>query len=117
MDPLEFTAMVAGVDREAQQVVQEHLEDNDGELLLHLLVADLLRLAHTWFELGMTDALTRLLAVVGAGLTDGDEGVENAVAVSFVEDSGWWDQASQAFIAAWPAALQAEVARQRTANT
>lgn len=50
---------------------------------------------------------------VGAGLTDGNERVENAVAVSFVEDTGWWDDAMAPFIAAWPEPLRAEARRQR----
>ena len=97
--------------------MREHLETYDGELLLHVLIADLRRLAVAWFDEGSTDPMQRLLAVLDAGLAEGDERVENAVAVSFVEDAAWWDQPSQAFIATWPAGLAHEVERQRNARS
>ena len=97
---------------ETQSVVSEHFEDNDG-LLLHLLTADLRRYAIQSFDAGQSDVLGRLLAVVDAALRDGTDEVQNAVAVSFVEDTGWWDPAMQPFIEAWPAGLRAEVERQQ----
>jgi hypothetical protein len=36
------------------------------------------------------------------------------MAVSLVEDTGWWDPTTQLFIEAWPAGLRAEVDRQRS---
>lgn len=97
---------------ECQPVVAEHLEDNDG-LLLHLLTADLQRFAVQSFEGGQRDVLKRLLALVARALQHGDDDVQNAMAVSFVEGTGWWDSATQPFIATWPAGLRAEVNRQR----
>jgi hypothetical protein len=101
---------------EAVPTVREHLADNDGDLLLHLLLADLRRLAVAWFDQGFTDPLQRLLAVVDDGLAAGDDRLENAVAVSFVEDAAWWEPSSVAFIATWPNGLANEVQRQRTAH-
>jgi len=110
----EFLASLTEAVPEAQPVVEEHLADQAGELLLHLLMGDLRRLAITTFEQGDADLLRRLLAVIDAGLREGDEYVENAVAVSFVEDTGWWEPETRPFIATWPSALQAEVDRQKS---
>jgi hypothetical protein len=91
----------------------DHLEANDG-LLLHLLTADLRRFAVQSFDAGPRDVLEGLLAVVDDALREGTDDVKNAVAVSFVEDTGWWDLATRPFIEVWPAALEAEVERQRS---
>jgi hypothetical protein len=98
---------------ESQPVVVEHLEDND-ELLLHLLTADLRRFAIQSFDTGQNDVLDRLLALVEVALGEGTDDVQNAMSVSFVEDTGWWDPATQPFVDAWPAGLRAEVERQRS---
>ncbi len=98
-------------------MVDEHLRDQDGELLLHLLVADLRRFAIATFESGDEDLSHRLLSAMDIGFREGDEEVENAIAVSFVEDTGWWDPAMQPFIASWPNGLQAEVTRQRSSRS
>ena len=42
------------------------------------------------------------------------EYVENAMAVSFVEDAGWWDPKMEPFMAAWPLPLREEADRQAT---
>jgi hypothetical protein len=57
--------------------------------------------------------LQRLLDVVNRALLNGTDYVNNAVAVSSVEDTGWWDPAMQPFIESWPAGLQAEARRQQ----
>lgn len=95
-----------------QTVVLEHLEDNDG-LLLHLLTADLRRYATEAFDSGRSDVLQRLLNVINRALVDGTEDVENAMAVSFVEDTGWWDAEIQPFIESWPSELRSEALRQK----
>jgi hypothetical protein len=58
-----------------------------------------------------------LLGVFETGLREGDEAVENAVAVSFVEDTDWWDDSMRLFIARWPTGLAEEVERQRRASS
>jgi hypothetical protein len=112
---LDFLRLVTSRVPEADATVTAHLQDS-GELLLHLLVADLRRLAVQWFDARKNEPLRRLLNVIEAGLREGDEDVENAVAVSFVEDTGWWDESMQPFIAIWPAGLTRELDRQRGAS-
>ena len=111
----EFIAILTVEVPEADPTVREHLDDNGGQLLLELLTADLQRLALRWFEHDSKDQFERLIGVIERGLREGDEQVNNAIAVSFVEDTGWWDPAMQRVIAAWPPALQEEVERQRRA--
>ncbi len=95
-----------------QTVVLEHREDNDG-LLLHLLTADLRRYATEAFDSGRSDVLQRQLNVINRALVDGTEDVENAMAVSFVEHTGWWDAEMQPFIESWPSKLRSEALRQK----
>ena len=42
------------------------------------------------------------------GLVDGDDRVQNAVSVSFVEDTPLWAAERADFIASWPYRLRAE---------
>ena len=112
MTSVDFLDALATDVPETRPVVDEHVEDNDG-LLLHLLTADLRRYAIRTFDAGQTDVLARLLAVIDGALREGTDDVQNAMAVSFVEDTGWWDPAMQPFIEAWPEGLRAEVDRQR----
>ena len=108
-----FVSRLTSAVPESLATLREHLADQEGELLLHVLMGDLLRLALIWFREGRTDALTRLLAVLEAGLREGDEYVSNAVAVSFVEDIGWWEAGMRPFITTLPGELAKEVERQR----
>lgn len=108
----EVVAALATEVPEVQPIVDEHLRDND-ELLLHLLTCDLRRYAVEAFESGQTEVLRRLLAVLDRAFLDGDDQVTNAVAVSFVEDSGWWESDTRPFIESWPPGLQAEARRQQ----
>lgn len=101
---------------EASPIVDEHLRDFDGDVQLHLLIADVLRLAIAMFDAHQTEPMHRCLGVVASGLTDGDEYVQNAVAVSFVEDTPWWDEQMLPFIAMWPEALRTEAERFRAAS-
>jgi hypothetical protein len=100
---------------EARPLVDEHVHDH-GEILLHLVAADVLRLATAMFNAGATEELHRCLGVVATGLTDGDEYVQNAISVSFVEDTPWWDEHMAPFMAAWPEALRAEAETYRIAT-
>jgi len=61
-------------------------------------------------------ATTAALALLDEALRGGDEHVENAVAVSFVEDSCGWDPRLAAFVSAWPPGLKAEAERQQSAR-
>jgi hypothetical protein len=96
---------------ESAKVVDEHFDAND-ELLLHLLVADLVRLSVRLFHTGKLDELRRLLAFVDHCLEDGDAYVENAIQVSFVEHVGALPEETPEFLATWPTGLLAERDRQ-----
>ncbi len=98
---------------EAASLVSEHLDDNFGEALLHPLVSDLLLFALEAWKQNQADVVQRCLTMLDGALSTGDDEVENAVAVSFVEDSSWWDVNVQFFIATWPPGLMAGMERQR----
>jgi hypothetical protein len=98
---------------EVRAILEEHLADNEGELLLHPFVDRVRDLAIASFDTGDRALSDRIVAVFDSGLREGDDRVENAVSVSFVEDTPWWDADRQAFIASWPPALRAEAERQR----
>jgi hypothetical protein len=104
---------------EARSLVEARLREWDGEIVLHVIVADVRRLAFAMFDAHETEALSRCLGVVATGLTHGDGNVHDAVAVSFVEGTPWWDVHMVPFIASWPVELQAEAERRRptTAGT
>jgi hypothetical protein len=96
---------------EASHVAAEHLADNDGELLLHLLMSDLLRMTVRAHEQGERDVTVRLLAFADRCMREGDEDVANAVAVSFVEDFGAHRGETDALLRLWPPALRQELGR------
>lgn len=98
---------------DATVIIEEHLEDNEGELLVHLLVADLLRFCIHAFDAGEVDLSGRCLDAVASALTAGDEHLRNAVEVSFVEHA--WD-APPGFLASWPEPLQVEWREQHTTS-
>lgn len=112
----EFVTSLTAEVPETTDTINEHLADQEGELLLHLLTGDLRLLAIDWFRTGRTDALERLLSVLERGLRKGDEYVENAVAVSFVEDLGWWEPELRPFIETLPGELANEIERLRRSN-
>ena len=67
-------------------VMAEHLEDN-GELLPHLLIADLLR--YVGSKVGSArgiEEVRRILDVLEEAYRSGDPDTENVIAVSFIED-------------------------------
>jgi hypothetical protein len=93
-------------------VLAEHLEDQDGETLQHLLFGDLTRFVVDAYERGDEALVSRCLGFLDQALRDGDEMTQNLVAVSFVENVGPWDEDVQEFIAGWPSALREEARRQ-----
>lgn len=90
----------------------EHLADHE-EVLLHVLTARVRDRAIEEFDNGDRGVAGRIAGVYERGITEGDERVENAAAVSFVEDTPIWEPARSAFIQSWPEALRAEAERQR----
>lgn len=96
---------------EAQQVADEHFADYGG-LLLHLLMADLLRFSARAFSSGDHETAAKLLEFMSSAFENGDDRVENAVAVSFVENVGALPDETPEFIASWPKSLIEERQRQ-----
>lgn len=99
---------------DAAPLVAVHLDDQDGELLLHLLVADLRRLVLAAREQHSQEVVAGTLNCLERAMTTGDEYVKNAVAVSFVEDIQPWHPSMQGFVDSWPPGLAAEAMRQRS---
>jgi len=96
---------------EVRPVVDEHFADYD-ELLLHLLMADLLRYSVAYFHSQATELCGRLLRFVEYSLLYGDARVDNAVSLSFVENIGAFPDETPEFVASWPPGLLDELARQ-----
>lgn len=66
-----------------EPLLTEHLDDMEGELLPHLLMADIQR----WVAAPGTDRAAALAVVedLDAALAGADDAVENLIAVSFLE--------------------------------
>lgn len=96
---------------ETAGLVTTHVGDNEGELLLHLLMSDLLRFTVSAFQANDRAAASKILDLVDRALREGDEYVQNAVAVSFVEHAGFGPGETEEFLAIWPQGLKDE--RQR----
>lgn len=73
-------------------------------------------MCETAWGAGDRDVLARLLNCLDSALRNGDDHVSNAVAGSFVWDSGWWQPKLQDYVSFWPSALAAEVETQRAAG-
>lgn len=101
---------------EVRDLYEEHMEDYDGDLLLHLFVARVRDTAIAAFDAGDRELAARICEVFALGLIEGDDGVENVVSVSFVEDTPWWDPKRRRFVKSWPKALRLEAERQRKWN-
>jgi len=112
MTEADLVQQLASVAPQAQAILSERLADN-GEVLLHPLVARMRDLAIDAYERGDEILSARLVAVFDAGLRDGDDSVQNAVSVSFVEDTPCWEPTRQRFIENWRKALRDEAQRWR----
>ncbi len=112
MTPEDFVERLVQEVPEVRPIVEEHLADHE-ELLLHVLTARVRDRAISAFDQGDRDVAGRIVDVFDVGLREGDHRVENAVSVSFVEDTPLWDPARSAFIDSWPRGLSDEAERQR----
>lgn len=100
-----------------QPLIEEHLADHDGQELLHVLMSGVRRwVISAFYNLVEDESIAAVLALLDEALRYGDERVENAVAVSFVEDSCVWHPRLATFLSAWPEGLQKEAARQQAAG-
>lgn len=100
---------------EAEPEVLEHLRE-EGDVMLHLLLPDLLRLAVQFFHADELDASQRLLNCIAEALERGDQYVKNAVQISFIEHVGAFPGETPEFLASWPAALTKERVEQAPAR-
>jgi hypothetical protein len=116
MTPPDFVAQVRAADPRLSAVVEEHLADND-QLLLHLLVADLRREAEAAHAADDVELRDQVLALMDSAMAGGDAATRDAVAISFVEDSGWWEPDRADYFTCWPQAFRLELSRQRDART
>jgi hypothetical protein len=98
---------------EVAAVIDEHLDDNEGELLIHLLMADLERFCVSAFAAGAAEGSRRCLDAVAVALATGDDHLRNAVEVSFVEHA--WDERRE-FLATWPEPLLTEWREQQASS-
>jgi len=106
-----FVDELVAVLPEAVETVRDHLGDQEGELLIHLLMADLQRLTVRVFREGQDDLARRILEFVDRCLSEGDADVKNAVSVSFVEDYGYGPDEPEELLLLWPAGLRADLGR------
>ena len=109
-----FVAGLLDAVPETKNIVKEHADDFDGDVLLHLLVADLRRFCLDAWQSNSSDALARCLNYLDLALRTGDDQVQNAIAVSFVEDMGLGREQVRPFLDVWPDALAAEAEQWRT---
>lgn len=107
-----FLELLLAAVPEVGPVVDEHLADQDGELLMHLLMPDLLRFATSAFGAGNLATSAKLLNFVGSAFDNADPRVGNAIAASFVEHIGASPGETPEFISTWPRSLLKERDRQ-----
>lgn len=88
MTEADFVRLLIHEAPEVRALVDEHLRDQSGGLLLHLLVADVRRAAVDAFQRDDGDLLRRLLELLDRALRDGDERVENAAHRVHEDDPG-----------------------------
>src|SRR5689334_16094040 len=87
-------------------LLAEHLADNDGEVLNHLLFWDLGQYALEAHRRGDAALSARILAFLERALLEGDEPVTNVVLVSFVESFAATTPDAARFVSTWPEALR-----------
>lgn len=79
-----FVGHLAHVVTSIAPVLQEHLDDNDGVVLPHIVMADIERWAESVVQAN-SDDLAVLLNELEAAFASGDEDVTELIAVSFLE--------------------------------
>jgi hypothetical protein len=91
MNPDEASHYLVNCLPEFGPVLAQHLTDNDGELLIHLLMSDFGRF-YTQHALSVPKLAARYWAAVETLAAEGDEDVKNAVHVSLIEWFAWGDE-------------------------
>ena len=96
---------------ETRLLVDEHKEQNDGIVLLHVLMGDVTRFVEDAYAEQDLPLMQRCLAYLDESLRLGPPSVQNAVSVSFEEAAALWDYPDMPFVRQWPKALQEDAAR------
>jgi len=88
MSPAQLFRQAIGIAPSFEPVLAEHLSDNDGELLPHLLMGDLLRFVGARVGKQANDSVevVLLLDLLEREVAGGNADTENVIAVSFLED-------------------------------
>jgi hypothetical protein len=111
----DFAGELSDISPQLRRLVEEHLAQYEGELVLHVLMSEVRRRSISAFYNFVDEReTTAVLELVDEALLTGAEVLENAVAVSFVADACVWHPRMAAFLAAWPPGLRAEAKRQRS---
>jgi hypothetical protein len=108
---IEYAGVEASLRRalpEFGAVIDEHLRDNEGEFLAHLVLGDLTRFVLAALTEGDRDVVERALTWAETALAEGDDLTRELIAVSFVENVGASEPENAPFIATWPANLLRE---------
>ena len=103
---------LVGAVPEFNAALDEHLEDMDGELLPHLLFGDITRFVVAALEEGSVELVQRTLQFLEGAIRDGDQYVQELVAVSFIENIGVWEPEMAPLVLQLPPALRAEACAQ-----
>jgi hypothetical protein len=80
-----YIATLLAVVPEFEPVYQEHLADNEGELLTHVLFGDLFDFALTAHQEGNSNLLVRIIRFINQVAGEGDEDMTEVAHVSFME--------------------------------
>lgn len=113
MSTSDFTDAVIAHVPAARPLVEDNWYDEDDELLLHPFMYELFVLAKSAYAEGDQTTAACILGIVDDGLAFGDEHVQNAVALSFVEHYGAEPDETKEFLSTWPRGLRDELAEQQ----
>jgi hypothetical protein len=89
-DQQRFFERLERVAPELRRLRSEHEADNRGELLGHILIADILRWACAALD-SQPDAVDAVLEEMAQSLQPGDDPVSNMISASFLENLGAYD--------------------------
>lgn len=92
-------------------VINDHIA-MFGEVLPHVLIGDVTRFVVAAHSEGRSEVEDRCLRLLDRALRQGDDDVVNLVAVSFVENTAPWEEATRIWATSWPSGLREEAERQ-----
>ena len=96
---------------EVRDVWEEHLADNDGDVLEYVFLGDVAVFVDEADNEGRHDLVRRVLSV----LDDALPGAPDLVALGFVENARWANRSE--FLETWPPRLREEAVRQGYLST